>query len=106
MSYPTRRPFCAQKVAGWEPIVEPSRSAIDLATTQVLGNEPFASVGQSAQMTYLPTSPVYYHLVNTLGSTMRHPRWVPHALFQNQRQVRVEMSKTFLVQVRSGKNNG
>jgi hypothetical protein len=52
-----------------EPTVESHPSAVDLAITQALNDEQFASVRQLAQRTDLPTSTVHCHSVNTLGFT-------------------------------------
>jgi hypothetical protein len=85
-----------------EPVVEPDPFTIDLAITQALSDEPLDSVRHLAQRRCLPERTVYHELKRIVGSTARRLRWIP----QERKRVPVEMSATFLGQVRSAKYNG
>jgi hypothetical protein len=56
---------------------------------------PFSSVRELSRTICLPRSTVtvhphrHRHLTQSLRFTMRHPRWVPHFLTAEQKQIRV-----------------
>jgi hypothetical protein len=98
--------FMFEQLLAQEPALEPQPSVLDLVVTQAVNNDPFVSVLQLAPRTCVPNSAALRHLVNTIRFTMMHLRWVPHALSQNQKQARLEMSKNLPGQLLSAKHDG
>jgi hypothetical protein len=98
--YPTvtgflREMFCThEQLPAQGPAIQSDSSAINLTIAQALNDEPFTPVLQPTKRKCLPKSTVYYHLVNSLGFTTKHLRWVLGALSQGQKQVLIEMPKT------------
>jgi hypothetical protein len=72
--------FGHENLPAQEPTVDPNPPTIDVAITQVLSGEPFASVRQLDERTSLPKRTVSYAFATTLGFAARHPCWVPHGL--------------------------
>jgi hypothetical protein len=70
----TARQLLTQELA-----VESDPSPIDLAITQVLTDEPFASFRQLASRTCFPKSTVHCHLVNIFGFTTT--TYLPQVLY-------------------------
>jgi hypothetical protein len=64
----------------------------DEAILRALEEQPFSSVRQLARATHLASSTVYAHLTQKLGYTVRHLRWVPHKLSDENMRVRMEVS--------------
>jgi hypothetical protein len=58
-------------------------------------------VRRIARATHLPPTTVYRRLRDTLGFTVRHLRWVPHILSDQQKQRRVECSRELLTLLES-----
>jgi hypothetical protein len=70
--------------SGLDDFDEPILSALD--------ENPFASV----RLTHIPATTVYRRLTELLGFTARHLRRLPHALSEEQRARRVELSRALL----------
>jgi hypothetical protein len=68
----------------------------DEAILSALDENPFASVHQLSPRTHIPTTTVYRRRTESLGFTARHLRWVPHALSEEQRAQRVDLSRELL----------
>jgi hypothetical protein len=65
----------------------------DEAILSALDENPFASVRQLSRLTHIPATTVHHRLTESLGFPARHLRWVPHALSEEQRAQRVELSR-------------
>jgi hypothetical protein len=65
-----------------------------------LDENPFASVRQLSRFTHIPPMTVYRSLTNSLRFTVRHLRWIPHALSHAQKKQRVELSRQLLWKLR------
>ena len=78
---------------------------IDQAITLALNEEPFASIRQIARKTLLPRSTIFRHLTLSMGFVMKHLRWVPHNLSDDQKQMRVDKSNDLLQLLNSMKHH-
>jgi hypothetical protein len=72
------------------------RSPVDEAILTTLAEFPFSFVRELSQRICLPRSTVHQHrhphLTQSLRSTVRHLRWVPHFLTAEQKQIQVQMA--------------
>jgi hypothetical protein len=66
-----------------------------------LGEVPFSSVRELAKAICFSSTTVYHHLIQSLGFTVRHLRWLPHALIEAQMHQRVDLLKWLLAQLES-----
>jgi hypothetical protein len=80
---------------------EPDLTESDKAILLALEEQPFASVRQLSRATHLPYSSVYRRLTTKLGFTVRHLRWVPHTLSEQDKRKRSEYSLQLLRILRS-----
>jgi MoxR-like ATPase len=58
--------------------------------------QPVTSVHDIARLTLLPRYTVHWHLTRSLGFLVHHLRWIPHALTERQKRIRVSNSEQFL----------
>jgi transposase len=84
---------------------EHEENLIDQAITLALNDEPFASIRQIARKTLLPRSTIYRHLTNSMGFVVKHLRWVPHNLSDDQKQMRISKSIDLLHLLNSMKHH-
>jgi hypothetical protein len=68
----------------------------DKAHLPLLDQNPFASTRQLSRLTHVPATTIYRRLKESLGFTLRHPRWTPHALSDAQTARRVDLSRQLL----------
>jgi hypothetical protein len=68
----------------------------DEAILKALSDESFSSVRELARHTCLSKTTIHRHLTLSLGFTVRHLRWMPHHLSNDQKSKRVELSKQLL----------
>jgi hypothetical protein len=66
---------------------------IDQAILSALEVQPFGSVRDSARLLRLARSTVDWHLTRSLGFPVRHLRWLPHVLTEEQKRIRVSNSE-------------
>ena len=71
-------------------------SPVDEAILTALAEHPFSSIRELSRRTCLPRSTVHRHLVQSLRFTIRHLRWVPHFLTDDQKERRVMISHELL----------
>jgi hypothetical protein len=69
---------------------------IDEAILSALEFQPFDSVRDIAQLSPLARSTAHWHLTRSLGFLVRHLRWIPHVLTQEQKPIRVSNSEQVL----------
>lgn len=68
----------------------------DDAILNILNEDPFASARMIAKKLGLAVSTVTSHLKNNMNMKNIYLRWVPHILNDDQKRLRVEMSKKML----------
>jgi hypothetical protein len=66
---------------------------IDEAILSALEVQPFGSVRNIARFTRLARSTVDWYLTHSLGFLVRHLRWIPHILTEEQKRIRVSNSE-------------
>jgi hypothetical protein len=69
---------------------------IDEAILSALEVQPFGSVHDIVRPTRLARSIVHWHLTRSLGFLVRHLRWIPHVLTEEQKRIRVSNSEQLL----------
>jgi hypothetical protein len=69
---------------------------IDEAILSALEIQPFGSVRDIAELAHLVCSTIHWHLTSSLGFLVRHLRWIPHVLTEQQKQIRVSNSERLL----------
>jgi hypothetical protein len=69
---------------------------IDEAILSVLEGQPFGSVCDIPRLTRLARSTVPWHLTCSLGFLVRHLRWIPYDLPEDQKRIRVSNSERLL----------
>jgi hypothetical protein len=69
---------------------------VDETILKALADEPFSSVRELEWHTCLSRTAVHRHLTRSLGFTVRHIRWVPHRLSDDQKRMRVSVSSELL----------
>jgi hypothetical protein len=79
---------------------------VDQAIRDTLETQPFSSIRELAKPTRIPTTTVYRHLTQSLGFVVKHLRWVPHSLTDDQKGERVALSKQLLRELCSIKRHG
>jgi hypothetical protein len=63
---------------------------------QTLDKQAFASLRQIAKRILVPLSTIRYRLVSKMANKLKHCRWIPHRLWEAQKQTRVTTSKCLL----------
>jgi hypothetical protein len=69
---------------------------IDEAILSALEVQPFGSVGNIARLTGLARSTVHWHFTRSLDFLVRHLRWIPDVLTEEQKRIRVSKSEQLL----------
>jgi hypothetical protein len=69
---------------------------IDEAILSAFEVQPFGSVRDIAPLTRIARSTVHGHFIHLLGSEVRHLRWIPHVLMEQQKRIRVSNSEQCL----------
>jgi hypothetical protein len=64
---------------------------VDETILIALEEELYSSICQISQNTLLSKSTAYHHLIGSLGYEVKHLRWVPHRLSEEQK-IRVQKS--------------
>jgi len=67
-----------------------SKILIQDAILSFLEDEPFASLRTIAKGTRIPKSTILYQLTYVMGWSIKHLRWIPHKLTDEQKQRRLE----------------
>jgi hypothetical protein len=71
-------------------------NSVDAAILKALTDNPFASVPELSRLTYLSRSIVHRRLMESLGFTVRHLHWIHHRLSDDQKTIRVNLSRELL----------
>jgi hypothetical protein len=66
---------------------------VDEAIMKDFGDNPFSSMRELSRLTCLITSTGHRHLTESLGLTVRRLRWVSHRLTDDQKTIRVNLSR-------------
>ena len=69
---------------------------VDVAILGALSDRPFSSVRQLSRLTYLSRTTVHRHLTESLCFTVRYLRWILHRLSDQQKAIRVNLSRELL----------
>jgi hypothetical protein len=67
--------------------------SIDATILKALTNNPFSSVRELSQLTCLSIPTVHRRLTESLGFTVRHLHWIPHQLSDDQKTIRLNLSR-------------
>jgi hypothetical protein len=70
--------------------------SVDAVILKALTDNPFSFVCELSRLTCLSRSLVHQRLTESLGFTVRHPRQILHRLSDDQKLVRVNLSREFL----------
>jgi AraC-like DNA-binding protein len=70
--------------------------AVDAAILMALTNNPFYSVRDLSRLTHLSRSTVHRRLTEVLGFAICHLHWIPHRLPDDQKTIKVNLSREFL----------
>jgi hypothetical protein len=79
---------------------------VEAAILKALADGPFLAVRELAGLTCLPRSTAHGDLPEPLCSTVRHLRWIPHHLSEDQRAIRVNLSREFLAVLEAQQSRG
>jgi hypothetical protein len=94
-----------------------STDQIDAAILKVLADSPFSSMRKLFRLTCFPKSIVHRHLTESLCFAVRHLRWIPHHLSDdqkaisrqsdgNQMAIRVNLSRELLAVLEAQQSRG
>jgi hypothetical protein len=103
--------FCAAKVAV-ESKETPSEAgamqtdSVEAAIAQVVVNNPFSSQRELSWLTYLSRPTVHRHLTELVGFTIYHLQWITQRLSDDQKTIRVIMSRELLQVLQRKQNRG
>jgi hypothetical protein len=69
---------------------------VDIAILGALADRPFSSVRELSRLTYLSRTTIHRHLTESLCFAIRYLRWIPHRLSDQQKAIRVNLSRELL----------
>jgi hypothetical protein len=70
--------------------------SVDAAILKALTDNPFSSVPELSRLTSLSRSTVHRCLTESLGFAVRHLHWIRHPLSDDQKTIRVNLSRELL----------
>jgi hypothetical protein len=73
---------------------------MDQAILDSLEQHPFSSLRELARLTYIPTTTIHRHLMQSLDFTVKDLRWVPHTLTPTRKPERATLLIELLRQLR------
>jgi hypothetical protein len=80
--------------------------SVDAAVLKALTDNPFSSVRESSWLTCLPRSTIHRRLTESLGFTVRHLHCISQRPSDNQKTIRVTLSRKLLPVVQRQQTRG